>query len=131
MSKVRLDRFLWATRHFKSRSLSTDACKRNWITVNDQCVKASKEVKVGDLIQVKFPSHRKTVKVINLLDQRVGASKVVNFILDLTPPEEQEKKEQNNKKRQKILLSSTNKGRPSKKQRRDLDEFLKTFFAED
>ena len=131
MSKVRLDRFLWATRQFKSRSLSTDACKRNWITVNNLNVKASKEVKVGDLIQVKFHSHRKTIKIINLLDQRVGANKVMNFILDLTPPEEQEKKKKGNKKRQNIHLSSANKGRPSKKQRRDLDEFLKTLLGED
>jgi hypothetical protein len=88
-------------------------------------------VKVGDLIQVKFPSHRKTVKIISLLDQRVGASKVMNFILDLTSLEEQEKEKQNIKNRQKIHLSSAKKGRPSKKQRRDLDEFLKTFLSED
>ncbi len=131
MDKVRLDRFLWATRHFKSRSLSTDACKRNWIQINDSCSKASKEVKVGDLIKVKLPSHYKTIKVINLVNQRVGAGKVLEFISDLTSLEEQEKKQQYLKTRRKFHLPSSSRGRPSKKQRRDLDEFLKILQAED
>ena len=51
--KVRMDQFLWAVRQFKTRSLSTDACKRNWITINDQPVKPSRQIKPGDLIKIR------------------------------------------------------------------------------
>ena len=53
MDKVRLDRFLWASRFYKTRSLSTDACRRNWISVNDLTAKPSKEVRIGDIIKIK------------------------------------------------------------------------------
>jgi len=131
MAKVRLDRFLWATRQFKTRSLSTDACKRNWITVNDSRAKASREVRINDVIQIKKSSHFKSVKVIHPLSVRVGAVKLEEYIVDVTPKEEYEKEREYNKNRKNINLSSSHKGRPSKKQRRDLEEFLNHIVEED
>lgn len=124
MDKVRLDRFLWASRFYKTRSLSTDACKRNWISVNDLTAKPSKEVRIGDIIKIKKSSHYRSIKIIVLLNKRVGASKVVDYIEDVTSPEEIEKEREHNQNRKLFNLSTSHKGRPSKKQRRDLEEFL-------
>lgn len=124
MDKVRLDRFLWASRFYKTRSLSTDACKRNWISVNDLTAKPSKEVRIGDIIKIKKSSHYRSIKIIVLLNKRVGASKVEDYIEDITSPEEIEKEREHNQNRKLFNLSTSHKGRPSKKQRRDLEEFL-------
>ena len=124
MDKVRLDRFLWASRFYKTRSLSTDACKRNWISVNDLTAKPSKEVRIGDIIKIKKSSHFRSIKIIVLLNKRVGASKVEDYIEDITSPEEIEKEREHNQNRKLFNLSTSHKGRPSKKQRRDLEEFI-------
>ena len=124
MDKVRLDRFLWASRFYKTRSLSTDACKRNWISVNDLTAKPSKEVRIGDIIKIKKSSRFRSIKIIVLLNKRVGASKVEDYIEDITSPEEIEKEREHNQNRKLFNLSTSHKGRPSKKQRRDLEEFL-------
>ncbi len=124
MDKVRLDRFLWASRFYKTRSLSTDACKRNWISVNDLTAKPSKEVRIGDIIKIKKSSHFRSIKIIVLLNKRVGASKVEDYIEDITSPEEIEKEREHNQNRKLFNLSTSHKGKPSKKQRRDLEEFL-------
>jgi len=124
VDKVRLDRFLWASRFYKTRSLATDACKRNWISVNDLTAKPSKEVRIGDIIKIKKSSHYRSIKIIVLLNKRVGASKVEDYIEDITSPEEIEKEREHNQNRKLFNLSTSHKGRPSKKQRRDLEEFL-------
>ena len=124
MDKVRLDRFLWASRFYKTRSLSTDACKRNWISVNDLTAKPSKEVRIGDIIKIKKSSHFRSIKIIVLLNKRVGARKVEDYIEDITSPEEIEKEREHNQNRKLFNLSTSHKGKPSKKQRRDLEEFL-------
>jgi len=124
MDKVRLDRFLWATRQFKTRSLSTDACKRNWVSINDITAKASRNIQIGDIIKIKHPSHLKSLKIIHILDKRIGASKLKDFIKDLTPETEYLKDREFRRNRTLTSHSSLFKGRPSKKQRRDLEEFL-------
>ena len=124
MDKVRLDRFLWATRQFRTRSLSTDACKRNWISINDTTAKASRNVQIGNIIKIKHHSYLKSFKVMQILDKRIGASKLKDFIEDLTPESEYIKDREFRKNRTLTAHSSSLKGRPSKKQRRDLEEFL-------
>jgi ribosome-associated heat shock protein Hsp15 len=124
MDKVRLDRFLWATRQFRTRSLSTDACKRNWISINDITAKPSRNVQIGNIIKIKHPSYLKSFKVMQILDKRIGASKLKDFIEDLTPESEYIKDREFRKNRTLTANSSSLKGRPSKKQRRDLEEFL-------
>ena len=122
-SKVRLDQFLWAVRQFKTRSLSTDACKRNWITINDKPVKPSRQIKPGDLIKVNRPSHIKKIHVIKVLKCRVAAKCLKDYIEDLTSQDEKLKEEAFNKNR-KYYTSSSAKGRPTKKNRRDLEELF-------
>jgi ribosome-associated heat shock protein Hsp15 len=124
MDKVRLDRFLWATRQFRTRSLSTDACKRNWISINDITAKPSRNVQIGNIIKIKHPSYLKSFKVMQILDKRIGASKLKDFIEDLTPETEYIKDREFRKNRKLTGHSSSLKGRPSKKLRRDLEEFL-------
>ena len=121
--KVRMDQFLWAVRQFKTRSLSTDACKRNWITINDQPVKPSRQIKAGDRIKISRPSHTKTINIIKILKSRVAAKFVNDYIEDLTPQDEKLKEEEFNKNR-KYIASSSFKGRPTKKNRSDLEELF-------
>jgi ribosome-associated heat shock protein Hsp15 len=121
--KVRIDQFLWAVRQFKTRSLSTDACKRNWITINEKPVKPSSQIKPGDLIKVNRPSHMKKIHVIKVLKCRVAAKCLKDYIEDLTSQDEKLKEEAFNKNRNYYVYSST-KGRPTKKNRRDLEEFF-------
>ena len=125
-AKTRLDSFLWSVRQFKTRSLSTEACKKNWVVVNGRSAKPSRQIKNDDIIQIKYPSHNKTIKVSEILRNRVSAKLVDNYIEDLTPKEEYIKEELSRKN--KILYTpSSIKGRPSKKNRRDIEEFLNNF----
>ena len=124
MECVRLDKWLWCTRNFKTRSLATDACKRSWITVNDMVSKPSREIRVGDLLGIRKGPIKQKVRVLQLLDKRVSASKVCEFMEDLTPDAEYERAKIHFSKVKVGQISSTTKGRPSKKQRRDLEEFL-------
>ena len=121
--KVRIDQFLWAVRQFKTRSLSTDACKRNWITINEKPVKPSSQIKPGDLIKVNRPSNMKKIHVSKVLKCRVAAKCLKDYIEDLTSQDEKLKEEAFNKNRKYYVYSST-KGRPTKKNRRDLEEFF-------
>lgn len=122
-NSVRVDRFLWSCRQFKTRSLSTDACKRSWVEINKNPVKPSREVNLGDIITIRRPFFSKTIKVLQILKQRVGAKLLVDYIEDMTP-EEEYNKEKEFRKNQKKSIGSSSRGRPSKKQRRDLEEFF-------
>ena len=121
--KIRIDRFLWAARQFKTRSQSSEACKRKWISINENTVKASRIIKIGDVIRIKHPSHFKTIQIIQFLKNRVSAKIVNNFVKDLTSEEEYEK-ERNFRKNKRMFYISSLKGRPSKKNRRDIDDFI-------
>jgi ribosome-associated heat shock protein Hsp15 len=125
--KIRVDRFLWATRIFKTRSLSTDACKRKWIEVNKIVAKPSREVKIGDIITINKASHFESFEIIQLLDKRVGTKLISKYINDLTPEGEYEKEKVYMKNRGLSYISHSFKGRPSKKYRRELDIFLTQF----
>ena len=124
MKVVRLDRWLWSVRSFKTRTLATDACKRNWVTVNGMKAKPSKEIRVGDLITIKKGQLEMEVRVLDLLDKRVSASKVAQFLEDLTPSESYLKAKEKLSKIKVGNMLYPIKGRPSKKNRRDLEEFL-------
>ncbi len=124
MSGVRLDRWLWSTRHFKSRSLATDACKRNWVKINELSAKPSRLLRTGDLLNIRIGPLSKTVKVLTLLEKRVSASKAAESYEDLTPPEHYVLAKERSQKIKTGQVLPSFKGRPSKKQRRDLEEFL-------
>lgn len=120
--KLRLDKYLWSIRLFKTRALASEACEKGRVKLNDTPVKASRNVNIGDKYAVKTGDRKWLVQVTGLLDHRVQYSEAVKYYVDLTPEEEKEKMQAQaasfyTGKR----LSKT--GRPTKKQRRNLDEF--------
>ena len=80
MTEMRIDKWLWATRVFKTRSLATDQCKLGRVTIKGMNVKPSHNIKVGDVIQVRKPPITFTFEVVGLLNNRVGAKLVPNYL---------------------------------------------------
>ncbi len=121
--KLRIDKYLWSIRLFKTRSQAAAACDSGKVKYNGDSCKASKLVSVGDEYEVKTEAKRWRIKVAALLHNRVQYSEAIKFYIDITPAEELE--------RIKSVASSfhTGKrlskvGRPTKRERRDLDEFM-------
>jgi ribosome-associated heat shock protein Hsp15 len=119
---VRIDKWLWAVRLYKSRSLAVEACLTAKVQINSQPVKPSRSVKVGDVITAEAGEIHKTIKVLATLDKRVGAKLVSQFYEDLTPPSEYSKPRE--KSFQPFAFRAKGSGRPTKKQRRSIEEFL-------
>ena len=122
--QVRLDRWLWSVRIFKSRNLATEACKKNWVKLDGHPAKPSKEIKMGDVITIKLGPLQKIVSVVGLIEKRTSAAKAGNYVADLTPPEAYEKAKQARLHLAPRIVSKKGIGRPTKKQRRELDDFL-------
>lgn len=126
MNDMRIDKWLWATRVFKTRTLATDACKLGRVTKNGMNVKPSHLIKVGDKIDVKKPPVTFTFEVVGLLNNRVGAKLVPNYLKNITAPEQYHILEMARiggfVKRQKGL------GRPTKKDGREMKEFTDEAF---
>ncbi len=120
--KIRLDKYLWSIRLFKTRALATEACDKGKVKYNGAQVKPSKQVHVDEEFEVKTEAKRWRIKVTGLLDHRVQYGEAIKYYLDITPAEEIERIEfqsasfHTGKRLSKI-------GRPTKKQRRDLGEF--------
>lgn len=119
---MRVDKFLWCVRVYKTRTISTEAIKNNRVSVNEQVVKSSKEIKVGDKISIKKNQITILIEVIQIPKNRMGNKDVTLYVTDRTEVSEYEKLKQINEVqkyyRQKGL------GRPTKKDRRELDDFL-------
>jgi ribosome-associated heat shock protein Hsp15 len=116
---VRIDKWLWAVRLFKTRSQATDACRAGKIKIDGDAIKPSREVKIGHEIQIHLGPITKTAKVVGLLEKRVGAKLVPGYMEDLTPLEEYHKLE--------LLRDNPlarRKGRPTKKERREMDDWF-------
>ncbi len=124
MEKVRIDKFLWSVRLFKTRSLAAEACNKGQILINGNTAKPSKEVKIGDTIAVKNKVVFRKYKVLQLLDKRVGAKLVENYIEEITPEDDLMKLKLYQEYQRTAVPRRTEKGRPTKKQRRQLDKFL-------
>jgi ribosome-associated heat shock protein Hsp15 len=121
--KLRLDKYLWSIRLFKTRSEATDACAKGKVKYNGDSAKPSKTVSIGDEYEVKTEHKRWRIKVTGLLDHRLQYAQVINYYIDITPAEELERLQFqtasfNTGKRQSKI------GRPTKKQRRELDDFM-------
>ena len=121
--KLRIDKYLWAIRIFKTRSLAAEACEKGKVKLNGDSVKASKSVTIGDEYEIKTEAKKWIIKVTGLLPNRVQFSEAIKFYIDLTPEDDSEAI--------KIQAASfhTGKrlskiGRPTKKERRDLDDFV-------
>ncbi len=121
--KLRIDKYLWSIRLFKTRSLAADACEKGKVKYNGASVKASKNVHVEEEYEVKTEAKKWVIKVTGLLHTRVQYSEAINFYLDITPEETEDKNQfqaasfHTGKRLSKV-------GRPTKKQNRDLSEFM-------
>ena len=121
----RIDKYVWAVRLTKTRSLATQLINKGKIRLNDTPTKPSKDVKIGDDIVIIKSNATFQYRVINLLDRRVGAKLVPDYLIDITQKEELEKYKEFQLNQRSYKDFGT--GKPSKKQRRDLDEFLENW----
>ena len=121
--KLRLDKYLWSIRLFKTRTEAAAACDVGKVKLNGSPVKAAKNVTIGDEYEVKTEAKRWRIKVTGLLHNRVAYSEAIKYYIDITPQEELERLQfqatsfHTGKRPSKI-------GRPTKKQRRELDDFM-------
>ena len=121
--KLRIDKYLWAISLFKTRTQAAEACDKGKVRLNGDSVKASKAVYVGDEYEVKTEAKKWVIKVTGLLHNRVQYSEAINYYIDITPEEENEKlKNQTASFHTGKRLSKI--GRPTKRQRRDLEGFM-------
>lgn len=122
MDSVRIDKYLWAIRVYKTRSEATDACNGNKVRVNSATAKPSKAVKHGDLIEVHKGPATLSYKVLQLSENRMGAALVPDYAEDLTPDSERAKFHTPHETI--ILRRDKGAGRPTKKDRRELDALM-------
>jgi ribosome-associated heat shock protein Hsp15 len=121
--KLRLDKYLWAIRIFKTRTIASAACDAGKVKCNGTAVKAARPVHPGDEYEIKTEDRRWRIKVSGLLMKRVKHEEAVKYYIDITPAEEIERLQfvaasfYTGKRKSKV-------GRPTKKHRRDLDDFL-------
>jgi len=123
--KLRLDKYLWAIRIFKTRSLATDACNSGKVKYNEDSAKPGKNVHLGDIYDIRAEGRKWKIKVTALLHNRLKYSEAILNYIDLTPPEELEKM-----KVQAAAFFSGKRlskiGRPTKKERRNLGDFMES-----
>lgn len=116
---VRIDKWLWAVRLFKTRSLATEECKKGRVTIDGVTVKPSRVPKTGDIIKVRKNPVTYSYRVIGLVGKRIGAKLVHEYVEDITPPEELKILEM--RQQMGSFERDRGAGRPTKKDRRDLD----------
>ncbi len=129
MDDIRLDKYLWAVRIFKTRSDAADAIRNNRVLVNDAYCKPSREVKIGDRISVKKMPVTYQYKVIELVSSRQPAKNVPLYCLNITPEEELAKL--NTPRETIFVFRDRGTGRPTKKERRDLDSLMDGIFYDE
>lgn len=125
MEEVRIDKWLWAVRIFKTRTIAADACKKGRVMIDNVSVKPSRNIKVGDVIDVKKPPVTYSFKVLALSDKRMGAKMVPDFMENVTSAEQYEFMELN--RLSGFIDRQRGTGRPTKKERRDLEQFTQSF----
>lgn len=123
--KIRIDKWLWAVRIFKTRSLATEACKKGRVIINNTEIKPSHEVKIGETIFVRKLPVVYTIRVIALTHNRLPAQRVREFMDDLTSPEELDKLKINDAA---FFKRDRGAGRPTKKERRLMDDIINSDF---
>ncbi len=129
MKEARLDKWLWAVRIFKTRTLAADACKNGRITINGVQAKPSRVVKIGDDIGVRKPPITYRFRVLQAIEKRVGAKMLPDMLENTTPPEQYELLEMS--KISGFVDRARGMGRPTKKDRRALDDFNAPIFFDD
>ena len=120
--EARIDKWLWAARIFKTRSLASDACKNNRVTLNGVNVKPSRNVKVGEVISVRKPPVTYSFRVLKAIEQRVGAKLLPEIYENVTDPKQYELLEMS--RISGFVDRQRGTGRPTKKDRRQMDAFI-------
>jgi len=129
MAEARIDKWLWAVRLFKTRSAATEACKKGKVQVNGMATKPSRTIKENDMVSVRKNPVTYSFRVIRPIEKRVGAKLVPEMLEDVTPPEQKEILEIT--KISGFVNRAKGLGRPTKKERRELDEFTDPSFMDD
>lgn len=119
--EARVDKWLWAARIFKTRTIASAACKKGQISMRGTQLKPSRTIKVGDVIEVRKPPITYSFKILQAIERRVGARLIPEILEDVTPPQQYELLEMS--KISGFVNRAKGTGRPTKKDRRSLDEF--------
>ena len=122
MSEARIDKWLWASRIFKTRTIACEACKKGRVIINGTEVKPSRMVKPGDVVQVRKPPITYSFKVLQAIEKRVGAKLVPDVLENVTTPDQYELLEMS--RISGFVNRAKGTGRPTKKDRRELDNFV-------
>ncbi|NNC96126.1 MAG: RNA-binding S4 domain-containing protein [Chitinophagales bacterium] len=121
MQKVRIDKWLWAVRIYKTRSLSKKACEQKRVKIEDEAQKPSKTLQGGEIIDIRINHESRRYKVLKIIEKRVGAPIAITCYEDLTPEVEKSKKYMS--AFHKIDKRERGSGRPTKKERREIDKY--------
>ena len=122
MAEARIDKWMWATRIFKTRTIASEACKKGRIAINGAQVKPSRMVKPGDVVEVRKPPITYSFKVLQAIEKRVGARLVPEMMENVTPKEQYELLEMS--RISGFIDRARGTGRPTKKDRRSMEEFM-------
>ena len=128
MSEARIDKWMWAVRIFKTRTIAAEACKKGRISINGALAKAARMVKPGDVIQVRKPPVTYSFKVLQTIEKRVGAKLVPEMMENITAPEQYELLEMS---KSADLSTALRNGTPHQKDRRELEDFTAPEFVDD
>jgi ribosome-associated heat shock protein Hsp15 len=120
--EARIDKWLWAARIFKTRTIAADACKNGRVAVNDVTVKPSRTVKVGDVVSVRKPPVTYSFRILKTIEQRVGAKMLPDIYENITPQDQYDLLEMN--RIGGFVGRARGTGRPTKKDRRQMDAFV-------
>lgn len=131
MDKVRIDKWLWSVRIFKSRTLAADACKEGKVKINAHSAKAAQTIQIGDRVEVKKEGFLMQYKVLGLIEKRVSAPLAQVCYEDLTPPEELNKFKDWFVGKAGAEFRERGTGRPTKRERRVIDQFKSDFIEEE
>ncbi len=129
MSEARIDKWMWAVRIFKTRTIAAEACKKGRVSINGALAKAARMIKPGDVIQVRKPPVTYSFKVLQPIEKRVGAKLVSEMMENVTPPDQYELLEMSRVSG--FVDRAKGTGRPTKKDRRSLEEFVTPEFMDD
>ena len=128
-NEARVDKWMWAVRIFKTRTNAAEACKKGRIYINGTIAKAARMVKSGDIIAVRKPPATYSFKVLQPIEKRVGAKQVTEMMENVTSPDQYELLEMSHISG--FVNRAKGTGRPTKKERRSLDEFIAPEFIDD
>lgn len=121
---MRIDKFLWSIRFYKTRNIAAEEIKKNRVSIGENTVKSSKEVKEGDIIKIRKNQIDYKIKVLQIPKSRIGAKLVALHVADMTEKEQYELLKL--RKMSQDFYRTKGEGRPTKKDRRDMDDFLET-----